>query len=432
MPRVAVLGSGPAGFYAAAALLRRSPTIKVDILESLPVPFGLVRYGVAPDHPHTKNATHGFSELVEHSNGRLRFFGNFPVGPDKPLSCAQLAALYDLVVYATGAARPRTLQLDDPLPDCVRSANDFVSWVNGHPDFAGESRFPPRLLGPEVAVIGAGNVALDIARMLLRSVDDLVATDISPSALDAISAARISSVGVYARRGPESASWTAAALREIVTKIPGIETRLSRKTVLRAKKVNGQKIGRTTLRCLNLLEQHTLDFDAVETASMSSGRRCAILTLNFLHTPSAFTQDITSSGSRLSVRFARGDILRSENKMFDLAFLSLGYEGKTPHPGQVSVGWANGKGKGIIGDNKVDADSVIEGLSDYDLGIGKTSGIVAAPGIDEWAQNACIQVVDWEGWLRIDAEERKRGRAMHPDRERVKIESIEEMLAIAA
>jgi hypothetical protein len=96
------------------------------------------------------------------------------------------------------------------------------------------------------------------------------------------------------------------------------------------------------------------------------------------------------------------------------------------------VGWANGKGKGIIGDNKVDADSVIEGLSDYDLGIGKTSGIVAAPGIDEWAQNACIQVVDWEGWLRIDAEERKRGRAMHPDRERVKIESIEEMLAIAA
>jgi hypothetical protein len=426
MPRIAVLGSGPAGFYATAALLRRNPAIRIDILESLPVPFGLVRYGVAPDHPHTKNATHGFADLLERSGGRVRFCGNLPAGPGAPLTDAHLAAAYDAVVHATGAAGPRTLHLDEALPDRVRVAHDFIFWLNGHPQYTGDGR-PPPPLGPDVAVIGAGNVALDVARLLLRPVDELVATDISPRALDAIAAAQVQSVGVYARRGPEAASWTAAALREIVTKIPGIDTRFHRNTIARAREIAKSNIGRATARCLQILEQHAHDF-AADLPSSSFGRNNRVLALNFLHTPTAFT---TGENNSVTVKFWCGDLQHSASNSFDIVLLSLGYEGGQPKPGRISVGWANGKGKGIIGDSKVDADSVIARLSDEQLGLRRDAGVPAAPGIERWARDAGVQVVNWEGWLRIDAEERKRGRALHPDRERVKIERVDEMLAIA-
>src|SRR5215213_3737717 len=168
--RIAVVGSGPAGFYAAGSLLDAERPVEVDMLERLPTPWGLVRLGVAPDHPKLKSVSRAFERIAEKPG--FRFFGNVEVGRD--LSHAELLSLYDAVIYAFGAQADRRLGIPgEELPGSW-SATEFVAWYNGHPDF---QKLDFDLSGERAVVVGNGNVALDVARMLALTADELACTD---------------------------------------------------------------------------------------------------------------------------------------------------------------------------------------------------------------------------------------------------------------
>ena len=206
--RVAVVGSGPAGFYAAGALLASDLAVEVDMIERLPTPWGLVRLGVAPDHPNIKAVSRAF-ERIAPSPG-FRFLGNVEVGRD--LSHDELASLYDAVIYAVGAQTDRRLGIPgEDLPGSW-AATEFVAWYNGHPDY---QDLPFDLDGERAVVIGNGNVALDVARMLALTPEELAPTDTTDAAIEAITSrgsARSSCVG---RRGPAQASLTPVELEEL-------------------------------------------------------------------------------------------------------------------------------------------------------------------------------------------------------------------------
>ena len=207
---VAIVGSGPAGFFAAQAFLSADTPIQVDMYERLPVPFGLVRYGVAPDHQKLKSVTAVFEATAAHAD--FQFLGNVTVGQD--VSFEDLTAAYDAVVVATGAISDRKLSIPgEDLPGSV-SATEFVSWYNGHPDFR-DREFD--LSHPNVVVIGNGNVALDVSRILAKTPEELAASDICEHALDALSKSKVTDIFVVGRRGPLQASFSIRELREFST-----------------------------------------------------------------------------------------------------------------------------------------------------------------------------------------------------------------------
>nr|MDT0663740.1 FAD-dependent oxidoreductase [Micromonospora sp. DSM 115978] len=206
---VAVVGSGPSGFYAAGTLLDRPDLdVRVDMYERLATPWGLVRSGVAPDHPKIKAVSAVYTAIAAHE--RFRFFGNIHIGRD--VTREELTDRYDAVIYAVGAQTDRRLGIPgEDLPGSV-SAVDFVGWYNGHPDFA-DLEFD--LSGSRGVVIGAGNVALDVARILCSPNDRLAKTDIADHALKALRHSSITEVLVVGRRGAAQAAFTTAELKEL-------------------------------------------------------------------------------------------------------------------------------------------------------------------------------------------------------------------------
>src|SRR6266498_114243 len=206
--RVAVVGSGPAGFYAAGALLDADVPVEVDMIERLPTPWGLVRLGVAPDHPKLKSVSRAFERIALKPG--FRFFGNVEVGRD--LSHADLVRLYDAVVYAFGSQTDRRLGVPgEDLPGSW-SATEFVAWYNGHPDY---QNLHFDLNVDRAVVIGNGNVALDVARMLALTPEELAPTDTTDPAMEAIGESAIREILVVGRRGPAQASWTTQELKEM-------------------------------------------------------------------------------------------------------------------------------------------------------------------------------------------------------------------------
>src|SRR5215472_4588497 len=206
--RVAVVGSGPAGFYAAGALLSAEPPVEVDMIERLPTPWGLVRLGVAPDHPKLKTVSRAFERIAEQPG--FRFLGNVEVGRD--LHHADLVRLYDAVVYAVGAQTDRRLGIPgEELPGSW-AATEFVAWYNGHPDY---QHLEFDLSSERAVVIGNGNVAIDVARILARTEDELAPTDITEQSTAAIVASSISNIVMLGRRGPAQASFTPPELKEL-------------------------------------------------------------------------------------------------------------------------------------------------------------------------------------------------------------------------
>lgn len=206
--RVAIVGTGPSGFYAADGLLRTRPDLRIDLIDRLPTPFGLVRAGVAPDHQGTKAIVRQFEKLLALPG--VRFAGNVEIGRD--LSWEALREGYDAVIVATGMTVDRTLGVPGEDLPFVWGSWKFVAWLNGHPDF----RIGPDLAAVrKVAVIGNGNVALDVARVLAKSADEMARSDIVPEAGAAIAAAPIAEITVIGRRGPENASFTNNELAEM-------------------------------------------------------------------------------------------------------------------------------------------------------------------------------------------------------------------------
>src|ERR1700758_1493468 len=210
---VAIVGSGPSGFFAAASLLKAADAsedvdVAVDMLEMLPTPWGLVRSGVAPDHPKIKSISKQFEKIAE--DPRFRFFGNVVVG--EHLKAAELAERYDAVVYAVGAQSDRALGIPgEELPGSV-AAVDFVGWYNAHPNF---EQISPDLSGARAVVIGNGNVALDVARILVTDPDVLAETDIADHALESLRPCGVEEVVIIGRRGPLQSAFTTLELREL-------------------------------------------------------------------------------------------------------------------------------------------------------------------------------------------------------------------------
>src|SRR6516225_5091238 len=205
---VAIVGAGPSGFYAAEALLRSGLSVRVDMIERLPTPFGLVRSGVAPDHPKLKQAILVYDRIARTPG--FNFFGNVQVGRD--ITVAELRATHHAVVFACGAETDRRMGV--PGEDLPRShtATEFVGWFNGHPDYR-DRTFD---LGQEtVAIVGQGNVAADVCRILAKPVDELRSTDIAEHALDALARSRVREIHVIGRRGPVQAKFTTKELREL-------------------------------------------------------------------------------------------------------------------------------------------------------------------------------------------------------------------------
>ncbi|WP_067487833.1 FAD-dependent oxidoreductase [Actinomadura hibisca] len=207
--RVAVVGSGPAGLYAAEALVKQAGgEVRADVFDRLPTPYGLVRYGVAPDHPSIKSIARYLQKVLEHP--AVRFFGGVELGRD--LTREQLLDCYDAVIYSTGAMVDRQLGVPgEDLPGSV-AATDFVNWYCGHPD-AADHTFD--LSAEEVAVIGVGNVAVDVVRVLAKTPEDLRHTDVPEHVLEALGRSRVRRIHMVGRRGPAQAKFTTKELREL-------------------------------------------------------------------------------------------------------------------------------------------------------------------------------------------------------------------------
>ena len=206
--KVAIVGAGPSGFYTAEALTKESPDAQIDIIERLPSPYGLIRGGVAPDHQTTKRVARSFERTA--LKPQIRFYGNIEVGPD--ISIAELREIYDAVVLAVGAPLDRELGIPGADKEGVYGAAAFVGWYNGHPDFRD---LAPRLDGAGVAVVGVGNVAIDIARVLVKTPAEMATTDLVRYAAGAIAASSVSDVHMLGRRGPAEAKFTNVELREM-------------------------------------------------------------------------------------------------------------------------------------------------------------------------------------------------------------------------
>lgn len=404
--RVCIVGSGPAGCYLAEHLLKLLPDAQIDVLEKLPVPFGLIRYGVAPDHQGTKGAARVLDRTL--SRDRVRFFGNVEVGRDVTLD--ELRSMYHVVVLATGAPRDRKLGIPgEDIPNVIGSGA-FVAWYNGHP-----ARTTPDLHNVRSAVIiGNGNVALDVARILAKHGDELKGSDLTPDVHEALRSQPIRDIHIVGRRSAAEAKFSPGELKEIGT-------------LQRAKAVvddpNG--IGGDTP-----VEQVLREF-AADTRSDIPVQ----IHFHFGLTPAAFTGDQQQPETALFSTSAGVVTISAQ-----LAVTAIGYEAvpcctATPANGVFSnqggkideglyvVGWAKRGPSGTIPTNRAEALAVAQKI------VGELSAApAAAADLAELLQSRGVIWIDYAGWKRIEETERA---GACEERCRLKLLQTEEMLQVA-
>ncbi|WP_395667216.1 FAD-dependent oxidoreductase [Methylocella sp.] len=442
--RIAVVGSGPAGFYAAEALLAAGA--EVDVVERLPTPFGLVRFGVAPDHPKIKQVCQTFTEIAGHE--RFAFFGNATLGRDVTL--AELRALYDAVVVASGASRDRRLGVPgEDLPGSW-SATDFVSWYNGHPDFR-DRVFD--LSGEAAVVLGQGNVAIDVCRMLATSPDALRRTDICAHALEQLAESRIREIHLVGRRGPAQAKWTAKELRELGA-LPeadlvhdpddlalGAACAAELADPRGARAAQSLRIlraspsgARTRPKAIHLrfnLRPRAFEGEAkVERALFD---RCRLSGAPFAQTaePTGETVAIEAGVAFRSVGYRAAPV---DGAPFDARSGAIPHErgrvrdGDAPARGLYVAGWIKRGPSGVIGDNRACSLETVETLlADF---AGAPSSAPGRDGLRALFAGRGVRTVDFRAWTRIDEAERRAGAAIGKPRE--KLTSVEAMLEAAA
>ncbi len=441
--RVAVVGSGPAGFYATEWLFREKQLhVEVDLFERLPAPYGLVRFGVAPDHQRIKRVVLAFERTAAHAGFRL--LGNVEVGRD--VSPAELAEHYDQVLYTIGSATDR--RLDVPGEDLAGSeaATAFVGWYNGHPDFR-QRQFD---LGTERAVVvGMGNVAMDVARILVRSVDELAETDMPEYALNALRESRVREVVLLGRRGPAQAAFDQAELEDIAT-LDGVSLSVHDQNSLADVALDElSPAARRNVTYLRLLAERPLQV------------RARHVVLRFLASPAEL---VGEAGRVTAVKVEKNALVRRADGSYGargtgqhellsagLVLRSIGYQG-VPLPGlpfaeetgivpnvagRVTegtggtvvpfvyvAGWIKRGPTGLIGTNKDDAKHTVESmLADLPaLPVEKP----ARSAIDARLAERGVSIVSWEDFRRLDALELEAGKALGKVRE--KFCSIEAML----
>lgn len=412
-----IIGSGPAGCYVAEHLLKLLPDARIDVIEKLPVPFGLIRYGVAPDHQGTKGAARVLDRTL--SRDRVRFFGNVEVGRD--ITLHELRAMYHAVVLATGAPRDRMLGVPgEDLPNVIGSGA-FVSWYNGHP-----SRITPELHDVRSAVIvGNGNVALDVARILAKHGDELKGSDLTPDVLAALRAQPIEDIHIVGRRSAAEAKFNERELEELGT-------------LQRAKPVieDAQELlGETPV-------QKVLQKFAAE----SRPHGPVTIHFHFGLTPAAFIGDTQLEG--VSFRSIAGNEVSIPAQ---LAVTCIGYEAvpccsASPANGVFAndagkiddglyvVGWAKRGPSGTIPTNRAEALDVAQNIAS-ELAAGPKQATpdliapdLAAPDLAEVLQSRGVVWVDYAGWKRIEAAERA---GACDERCRLKILRAADMLQVA-
>ena len=419
--RIAIVGAGPAGYFAAQALQNLASeelSFSIDMIERLPTPWGLVRSGVAPDHPKIKTVSKVF-EKIANSEG-FRLFANVELGSD--LTIEQLKERYDAVVIATGSARGKKLGIPgEDLPGSL-SAATFVPWYNAHPDFKDESI---DLSSETAVVIGAGNVAMDVARMLALEPSELDPTDTADHAIDALKRSAIRNVVISARRGPEHAAFTSPELREL-PKLEHTNVVMHPKDIASAILRAGDEIEKDTKSNLDAM---TL---IAESAPTSHNRT---MTFQFLATPIAIKGD----GKVEEVVFQRTGGDETFSIKCGLVITAIGYEaaslegipyerGKVVNvDGYVTenlfvVGWAKRGPSGVIGTNKSDAADVMKLLVSQ-LGEPKSAGDIT----EIIAHNKVVTQMHWE---QINAAEVAAGEPLGKPRK--KAVSREELLNLGA
>jgi ferredoxin--NADP+ reductase len=435
--RVAVVGSGPAGFYAAGALLDAEIPIEVDMIERLPTPWGLVRLGVAPDHPKLKTVSRAFERIALKPG--FRFFGNVEVGRD--LTHADLTQLYDAVIYAFGAQSDRRLGIPGEDLAGSWSATEFVAWYNAHPDF---QELPFDLDVDRAVVIGNGNVALDVARMLALTPEELAPTDTTDPAIDAIGSSTLQEIVIVGRRGPAQASWTTQELKEM-GELAGADVYLDA-----AELEGAEGMDTNTQRNLEVLH----GFAARE----PSGKPRSVRFL-FFRSPTAIHGD----GKVESIDLVRNRLEEQDGRLVavptdehetlecGLVFRSVGYRGValpdvpfddrrgTIHNegGRIvgaerayCAGWIKRGPTGIIGTNKKDAtETVAHLLEDVEAGRLVHRPEVTADAVEALLAERDARAVLYPGWTSIDELERAAGQKL--GRPRVKLRTWEELLEAA-
>lgn len=448
---VCVVGSGPAGFYTADRMLKGHDGAQVDIIDRLPTPFGLVRSGVAPDHPETKIVVNQFSRVA--ANGRCSFFGNVTLGRD--ISLSELRKTYHAVVLAYGAESDRSLGIPGEDLKGIHSAREFVWWYNGHPDMCD---FCPDLKNTESAVVlGQGNVALDVARILLRCKAELATTDITDYALDALRGSTIRKVYLVGRRGPVQAACTAKELREILglknvricikaadlvtTPADEEEMRNSRiqrrvyellsKTAHGGNNYNGQKelhfvFFRKPIRFIPAengstvgavqLEKTVLKGDEVTGKQVAAGTgefedlKCGLV-LKSIGYKSLPVQGLPFDKNRGVVPNLRGRVLSSESEI------------ATVERGLYVVGWLKRGPTGIVATNLHCAEETVASILEDDK-----KGVLRPPsdwtkhgraGLLEILERKNVRFVPFSGWEKINSVEKMAGELRNKPREKI-------------
>jgi ferredoxin--NADP+ reductase len=427
--RVAVVGSGPAGFYAAGALLGGETTVEVDMFERLPTPWGLVRLGVAPDHPKLKTVSRAFEKIAERPG--FRFLGNIEVGRD--IGHADLAQLYDAVIYAVGAQTDRRLGI--PGEDLPGSwpATEFVAWYNAHPDY---QALEFDLDVERAVVVGVGNVALDVARMLALTPEELAPTDTADAAIAAIAGASIREIVVVGRRGPAQAAFTTPELAEL-GELAGADV------IVDPADLEGAVATDTN-------SERNLEVLRAFAAREPTGKPKRVV-LTFFRSPLAIhgVDRVESIELATNVLDADNRAVPTEERetlSCGIVFRSVGYRGvalpnvpfdeKTGtipngggrvEPGLYVAGWIKRGPSGVIGTNKKDAGETVELLLE-DAAAGHLPRTDAtAADVDALLDERDVRRVLYTGWQSIDEVERSAGEPL--GRPRVKLCTWDELLA---
>jgi ferredoxin/flavodoxin---NADP+ reductase len=430
---VAIVGSGPAAMYAADELLTQRG-VRVNVFEKLPTPYGLVRAGVAPDHQTTKRVTQLFDRIARRRE--FRFFLNVEVG--KHLSHADLLAHHHAVIYASGAPNDKRLDIDGMGLPGTGTATELVAWINGHPDF---TDLPVDLSHERVIVIGNGNVALDVARVLTADPDELAHTDIADHALAALRSSRVQEVVIAARRRPEHSAFTLPELIGLTSEADVVLSAADHELVIRDLATVADSVTKQKLEILSKLG------DASDTASRPRIRLAYRLTpVRVLGEQRVSRMEFSVTGSDEVCQLEAGLVLTSigyhGKAVADLPFDDsagivpndggrvIDLDSGQPVHGAYVAGWIKRGPTGFIGTNKSCALQTVQRLVD-DFNAGQLGDPTSKPSeLDKLVRARQPAVVDAAGWRAIDAAEISRGGV--DDRPRSKFTSIADMLAVAA
>lgn len=430
MRHIAIVGSGPAGYYTAEAAVKKwGDEARIDVFDMLPVPFGLIRTGVAPDHQSIKGVSRRYEKTA--IGDTVRFVGNIAIGRD--VSIEELHSLYDAVILATGAPKDRLLRIEGSDAENVIGSAAFVGWYNGHPEF---SNLNPDLSGRHAVVVGMGNVALDVARILSKTEDEFAGSDIVTHALDALRNSRLESVTILGRRGPHQIMMTPKELGELLQlerASPQVESAdlppLDDDAVLEP----GMRKSVTLLR----------EFAAIP--PNIHGEKPIAIEFDFFASPKAI--DVTDGRAtgvvveRTVVEAGRA-IGTGESYRIpaDIVITCIGYEtspiegvpfderaGRFANdqgrilPGLYCVGWAKRGPSGTIGTNRPDGYSVIDIVAE-DIGSGHRRR--GREGFDDLAAERRLDIVTFRDWQKIEEAEISAARDGSPREKFVDIESM--------